>query len=140
MNRRANKQEITVQYEDDMLLARMDAKLVVQVVVNLLDNAVKYTPEGSRIEIYGRKRDGFIEVTVSDDGPGISEQDKPHVFDMFYSGANRVADSRRSLGLGLALCRTIIKAHGGEIQIKDRDPHGTEVLFTLPAEEVTVHE
>lgn len=140
VNRRAKKQEITVQYEDDMLLARMDAKLVVQVVVNLLDNAVKYTPEGSRIEIYGRKRDGFIEVTVSDYGPGISEQDKPHVFDMFYSGANRVADSRRSLGLGLALCRTIIKAHGGEIQIKDRDPHGTEVLFTLPAEEVTVHE
>lgn len=140
VNRREKKHDITVEYEDELLLAKMDAKLVVQVVVNIVDNAVKYTPEGSHIEICGRKRDGYIEVSVSDDGPGISEQDKPHVFDMFYSGANRVADSRRSLGLGLALCRSIITAHGGAIWVKDRAPHGTEVIFTLPAEEVTVHE
>lgn len=59
---------------------------------------------------------------------------------MFYTGSNRVADSRRSLGLGLSLCKSIINAHGGSISVSDNVPHGTVFTFTLPAEEVQLHE
>ena len=62
------------------------------------------------------------------------------IFDMFYSGANQIADSRRSLGLGLSLCKSIINAHGGELTVSDNLPHGTVFTFTLPAGEVKVYE
>jgi len=61
---------------------------------------------------------------------------KPRVFDMFYTGDNKIADSRRSLGLGLSLCKSIINAHGGEIVLKDNFPHGCVFSFTLPFEKV----
>ena len=79
-------------------------------------------------------------VTVADDGEGIPDELKPKVFDMFYSGANKIADSRRSLGLGLSLCKSIINAHGGTISVSDNIPHGTVFTFTLPAEEAQIHE
>ena len=70
----------------------------------------------------------------------MDDEVKSHVFDMFYTGSNKVADSRRSLGLGLSLCRSIIHAHGGEITVKDNQPQGTVFSFTLPAGEVQLHE
>lgn len=79
-------------------------------------------------------------VSVSDDGPGIPDEQKSRVFDMFYSGANKIADSRRSLGLGLSLCKSIVTAHGGTISVRDNQPKGTVFTFTLPAEEVELHE
>ena len=65
---------------------------------------------------------------------------KPHIFDMFYSVSNQIADSRRSMGLGLALCKSIINAHGGEITITDQLPHGSIFTFSVPAGEVELHE
>ena len=65
---------------------------------------------------------------------------KPLVFEMFYSGAKDIADSRRSLGLGLSLCKSIITAHGGEIELSDNKPHGAVFTFSLPIEEVNLHE
>ena len=85
-------------------------------------------------------RDGRAVVSIADDGEGISDETKPKIFDMFYSGANRVADSRRSLGLGLSLCKSIINAHGGTIVVSDNQPHGTVFTFTLPAGEAKIHE
>lgn len=79
-------------------------------------------------------------VSIADDGNGISDEMKARVFDMFYSGANKIADSRRSLGLGLSLCKSIINAHGGEITVSDNTPHGTVFTFTLPISEVHIHE
>ena len=73
-------------------------------------------------------------------GPGIPDEQKKRVFDMFYSGANKVADSRRSLGLGLSLCRTIVAAHGGSIAVTDNVPRGAVFTFTVPAGEVDLHE
>ena len=72
--------------------------------------------------------------------PGIPDEIKPRVFEMFFSGANKVADSRRSLGLGLSLCRAIVNAHGGEISVADNAPKGAVFTFTLPAGEVELHE
>ena len=140
VNRRSIEHVIVVENSDDILLARIDARLIVQVVINIVDNAIKYTPRGSHITISTVQTGQIITVKISDDGPGMDDEVKSHVFDMFYTGSNKVADSRRSLGLGLSLCRSIIHAHGGEITVKDNQPQGTVFSFTLPAGEVQLHE
>lgn len=139
-DRRRAADEIRVEMEDDLLLARMDVHLITQVIVNLVDNAIKYTPAGSHITVGARRQGEMVQIWVADDGPGIPEADIPHVFEMFYTGGNRMADSRRSLGLGLALCRSAVRAHGGEITVSNREPHGSVFRFTLPCEEVNCHE
>lgn len=131
---------ITFTCKDEWLMARADARLIVQVVVNIVDNALKYTPSGSHIDITAAREDDKVAVTIADDGPGVPPEVGERVFDMFFSGSNRAADSRRSLGLGLALCRSIITAHGGIISLSQNQPHGAVFRFTLPAEEVQWHE
>lgn len=140
INRKSAEYHLHVQNSEEYLLAQIDAKLIVQVIINIVDNAIKYTPPGSEIDI-GWKRDGnYIYVSIADNGPGIPDEAKPHVFDMFYSASNQIADSRRSMGLGLALCKSIVNAHGGEITVADHLPHGTVFTFSVPAGEVELHE
>ncbi|MCC8128117.1 MAG: DUF4118 domain-containing protein [Clostridiales bacterium] len=139
ITRKAAEHQIVTNISDDLLLARMDSKLVIQVILNLIDNAVKYTPIGSTITISARKAGGDISVCVSDNGPGIPDQEKPHIFEMFYTGEKKAADSHRSLGLGLALCKSIINAHGGELTLTDHQPHGCTFTFTLPSSEVELN-
>ena len=122
------------------MLVKVDARLVMQVIINLVDNAIKYTPKGSEIVIETRQEGSQAVVTVSDNGGGISDGAKTHIFDMFYTENKKTADSRRSLGLGLALCKSIVTAHGGTIAVSDNTPHGAVFTFTLPMEEVTLHE
>ena len=137
---------IKVEEEDELILAKMDARLIVQVLINLIGNAVKYTPQGTDITVRVRKEkaengeNSQVIISVCDLGDGIPDDRKERVFDMFYTGGYQVADSRRSLGLGLGLCRSIINAHGGKIWISDNIPHGAVVTFTLPAEEVALNE
>ncbi len=134
---------IKVEEEDELILAKMDARLIVQVLINLIGNAVKYTPQGTDITVQVKKEkteNSQVIISVCDLGDGIPDDRKERVFDMFYTGGNQVADSRRSLGLGLGLCRSIINAHGGKIWISDNIPHGAVVTFTLPAEEVALNE
>ena len=140
INRKSKEHTIRVISSQDLLLAHIDAKLIVQVMVNLVDNAIKYTPAHSIIEIHTEKKEKWIVVSVSDNGPGIPDGQKSIVFDMFYSGANRIADSRRSLGLGLSLCKSIVTAHGGTITVSDNQPKGAVFTFTLPAGEVELNE
>ena len=140
ISRKKTEHIITVSHEDDLLLAKCDARLIVQVIINLVDNAIKYTPAGSHIAISTRGERGNAVVSVADDGPGISDEEKERVFQMFYTGSNPIADSRRSLGLGLNLCKSIITAHGGDIRVADNRPRGTVFTFTVPAGEVEVHE
>lgn len=136
----ATEHIVTAEYKDELLLAVMDARLIIQVVINLVDNAVKYTPTGSEIRISAEKTNGFVKVSVSDNGRGIPDNEKKKVFDMFYTGNNKIADSRRSLGIGLNLCRSIINAHGGEITLRDNIPHGCVFEFTIPSGEVEINE
>lgn len=140
IRQKRNRHDIEVCCEDELLLAKMDAKLIVQVIINLVENAIKYTPYGTSIRIVATKEAKAIAVSVIDNGPGIPKEIKPRVFDMFYTGENKVADSRRSLGLGLALCKSIINAHGGEITLTDNRPQGCNFTFTLPLEEVRIDE
>lgn len=140
VNRKSVEHHITVEHKDELLLAKMDAKLIVQVVINIVDNAIKYTPIGSNIRIMTERQEDKAVIHIADDGPGIPDDVKPHIFDMFYSGANKVADSRRSLGLGLSLCKSIVTVHGGTLTVKDNQPQGTIFTFTLPAEEAHLNE
>lgn len=140
ISRKRSEHTITISHEDDLLLARCDARLIVQVVINLVDNAIKYTPAGSCIAVSTKKENGMAAISVSDNGNGISDEEKSKVFQMFYTGSTSVADSRRSLGLGLSLCKSIVEAHGGEITVTDNRPTGTIFTFTLPSGEVKLHE
>ena len=140
--RQGERHRIVVEPTEDFVLARMDVNLVVQLLVNLIGNAIKYTPAGSTIRVSARREGPSVRVSVADDGPGVPDADKPHIFDRFYRGASadRPADSHRSFGLGLALCKSIAEAHGGTIELHDNAPHGAVFSFTLPAEEVAIHE
>ena len=93
--RKSAEHTITVQCED-LLLVRMDAQLIIQVLVNLIDNAIKYTPAGSEIRISAQKQGNYAMFNVSDNGNGIPDDVKPHIFEMFYTGKNKISDSRRS--------------------------------------------
>ena len=123
---------ITVDCGEELLLARMDARLISQVIINLVENALKYTPPGSSIAVSAERQGDRAVIRVADDGPGIPDSLKPRVFEMFFTGDRKVADSRRSLGLGLSLCRSIVGAHGGEITLTDNSPSGCIFSFTLP--------
>ena len=140
INKRSVEHKITVCENEDILLVDVDARLIVQVIINIVDNAIKYTPNGSEITIRTQKYDKILSVSIADNGNGIADDAKEKVFEMFYTGANRIADSRRSLGLGLSLCKTIISAHGGEITVSDNTPHGAVFTFTLPIKEVDINE
>lgn len=140
INRKSVEYHLKVQNSEEYLLAQIDAKLIVQVIINLVDNAIKYTPPGSEIDIGWKQKGSYIYISVEDNGPGISDKDKPHIFDMFYSASNQIADSRRSMGLGLALCKSIVNAHGGEIIVTDHLPHGSIFTFSVPAGEVELNE
>jgi two-component system sensor histidine kinase KdpD len=135
-SRKLTEHVFAVHQPSDLLLARMDARLIMQVLINLINNAVKYTPAGSHIDVYAQQEGRMIRLSVTDDGPGVAPEDQAHIFEMFYNGKKTVADSSRSIGLGLFLCKIIVQAHGGEITYKDNKPHGSVFTFTLPATEV----
>ena len=140
LDRKASEHEITVSLPEEILVADMDARLIVQVVINLMNNAVKYTPPGSKIQISAQREGSVLTVKVSDNGPGIPKEEQKRIFDMFYTRENKNADSRRGLGLGLSLCKSIVNAHGGTITAEDCQPHGTCFTFTLHASEVAAYE
>ena len=102
ISRQGREHHIQVQQDNEFILVKMDTRLMIQVIINLIDNAIKYTPKGSHILIHVFKQKQEVCIDVQDDGPGITDEMKPHIFDMFYTGNMKVADSRRSLGLGLA--------------------------------------
>ena len=140
VHRKKGEHPIRVVSREDFLFAKIDARLMVQVIINLVDNAVKYTPLETEIEIQMEKKEDKVVISVKDQGPGIPDSYKPYVFDMFFTGENKISDNRRSLGLGLALCKSIVNAHGGEICVSDALPHGAVFTFSLPAGEVQLHE
>lgn len=140
ISRKKMEHQIFFEASEDFMLVKVDARLIMQVIINIVDNAIKYTQKGSKIIITTQKKHGKAVVRIADDGPGIPDTMKPLVFDMFYSGAKNIADSRRSLGLGLSLCKSIVTAHGGDLEVSDNTPRGAVFTFSLPIEEVDLHE
>lgn len=140
LDRQAKEHQISVELPDDLLMAKMDARLIVQVIINIVNNAIKYTPPGSQIVLRAEKKGDMVSVSIADNGPGIPDDAKLHLFDMFYTASQGKSDNRRGLGLGLNLCRSIVLAHGGTITVTDNIPHGSVFTFTLPLEEVKLHD
>lgn len=136
INRRSNEYNISVNLEDELLMAKMDSRLIIQVIINIVNNAIKYTHKGTNIEIRAKKQRNMVLIEICDDGDGIEDSAKNKLFDMFFTADNNKGDGRRGLGLGLSLCKSIVQAHGGEIYVKDNKPNGTIFGFTLNAEEV----
>ena len=133
LDRRAQEHTITVHLEESTLMVSIHTKLILRVIINILNNAIQYTPKGSHIVLWGRRKGERIEVEVSDDGPGIPDEAKKHLFDLFYTAEQGKADCQRGLGLGLNLCQSIVSLHGGQITVSDHKPSGTVFRFTLPA-------
>ena len=136
----SKKKNITLSIEGSNVEIYGVRHILYEMCYNLVDNAIKYTPAGSHIVLSAAAQGESAVIRVSDDGPGIPDEAKEKVFEMFSTGEKRISDSRRSLGLGLALCRTIIAAHGGTITLSDNKPHGCIFTFTLPLGEVSLHE
>ena len=135
ISRRSVEYTIDVNIENDLLMAKMDSALIIQVIINIVDNAIKHTAPGSDIVVSAAQRQDVVEIEVADNGGGIPEAAKNKLFNMFFTADAHSGDSRRGLGLGLYLCKSIINAHGGEIYVKDNLPKGTVVTFTLQAVE-----
>lgn len=136
VNRRISEYKLKINLKDDLLMVDVDVRLIVQVIINIVDNAIKYTEEGTEIRIDVFTKGTKVIVEVIDNGVGISKQDQECIFDMFFTVSGNKGDSRRGLGLGLALCKSIINAHGGEIYVRNNYPHGTVIGFTLLKVEV----
>ena len=134
--KRAKEHTVTLAMPDELLVAKMDARLFMQVLINIVDNAIKYTPSGSTIHIRLLRRGTQAVIEVADEGCGISDDDKKRVFEMFYTSNKLSSDSRRGIGLGLPLCQSIVSAHGGTITLTDNMPCGLVVTIALQLEEV----
>jgi signal transduction histidine kinase len=113
----------------DPLPARFDPGRVIQVLNNLIHNALKFTPDGGRISVEGRRTDGVVEIRVRDTGPGLEPEELSVIFDRFRQVEKR---ARRALGLGLYISRSIVESHGGRIWAESVPGEGSTFLFTLP--------
>lgn len=108
---------------------RADRSRILQVLANLLANALRFTPEGGRVTLRAALRAGEAVLSVEDTGTGIPAADVPHLFDRFWQGRRA---ERGGAGLGLAIVRGIVEAHGGEVGVESRPGVGTTFSFTLP--------
>lgn len=128
---RLHEHEVRVNIQPDLPPAHVDGSLVLQVITNLLDNIVKYTPAGTQVSISAAARDdAFLQVCVDDTGPGLPPGDLERLFAKFHRGRNE--SSVGGAGLGLSICRAILTAHGGQIQASQRPGGGARFTFTLP--------
>jgi two-component system sensor histidine kinase KdpD len=123
---------LTISIPPDLPLAPFDALLIEQVLVNLLENAVRHTPPGTLIELRAGANKQAIWVEIADHGPGLAPDDLSRVFEKFYRGSD--TSGRGNVGLGLAICRGMIEAHGGSITAANRAEGGARFRFTVPLE------
>ena len=128
-----DRHPVELQLPPELPPVHVDASLVVQVLSNLLDNIVKYTPAGTHVRISAVTDESFVRVIVDDEGPGLPPGDPRRLFDKFQRGAEEAATA--GVGLGLAICQAIVLAHGGEIAATPRPGGGARFEFTLPTTE-----
>jgi two-component system sensor histidine kinase KdpD len=126
---RLHGREVTTDVQDEAHQVPFDPVLIEVVLINLIENAIKYSPPGAPLEVGARVRDGNAEVEVADRGPGVSADHAPRIFDKFFRVEEREGGG---VGLGLAICRGIVAAHGGRIWVDPRPGGGSSFRFTLP--------
>ena len=125
---------VAVSLPDEMLIARYDLSQTVRILVNLLENAAKYSPPGHSIEISARRDGSHVRIEVADEGPGVAEDEIERIFEPFYRPANTPPDVRGT-GLGLSIARGLADAQGGELTYRARAGGGAVFALTLPGAE-----
>ena len=125
----AKQIEVSCEFEEDSCMVKADSDRIEQVVINLLDNAIKFTPEGGKIVLESAAKNGIAEVTVKDSGCGIAPEDRDRIFDRFFT-ADRAHTAGKGTGLGLSICKRIMEMHGQSIRLLDTD-EGAAFRFTL---------
>ena len=123
------KIDVSCEFEEDSCMVRADSDRIEQVVINLLDNAIKFTPEGGKISLESAAGNGVAEITVRDSGCGIAPEDREKIFDRFFT-VDRAHTAGKGTGLGLSICKRIMEMHGQSIQLLDSD-EGAAFRFTL---------
>lgn len=124
--------EIVVKRPFPSVRVRADIKRIAQVVDNILQNAVKYAENDGVIEVMATVDDGYLAISISDNGIGIAKEDLPHIFELFYRGEKSRSRHYGGTGLGLAICKNIVEQHGGKIWAESHLGEGTTISFTLP--------
>lgn len=132
MSRILQNRHLEVSLPNEVISLPMDGKLVVQVLVNLLDNAVKHTPLDSCIDLKVGILGNDVVFEVCDNGNGIAEDIMDRLFDGFTTPKNNIIDGKRGMGLGLAICKAIVEAHGGAIRAENQSAGGARFVFSLP--------
>ncbi len=127
----SDKHHFVVQFPPSFPIVIADEDRISQVINNLLSNAVKYSPDGGTITLTGQPRAKDVMLCISDEGPGISQQDAPRVFDRFFR-ATEAARTTKGTGLGLYLAKAVVEAHGGQIWVDESPARGARVCFSLP--------
>jgi len=129
--RHTQRHHISVNIPEEIILINVDGILIRQVIVNLLNNAISYSPNDSEIIVSLYRQEDKVIFEVKDNGPGILQEDLLHIFDRYHQSHSSNKTNRKGMGLGLYLCKAIIEAHGGKITIKNYEPHGTIVEFYI---------
>jgi signal transduction histidine kinase len=125
--------DVAVTVEPPGATADGDPQRVHQVVANLLDNAVRHSPPGGTVELRASRDKAGVRIEVSDEGPGIDEEERSKVFERFYRADSARSTNDGGAGLGLAIAQWIVDLHGGDIQVEGRQPHGCRMVVVLPA-------
>jgi len=133
LRRRGETHAFNARVPSTLPLVRVDAALIAQVLTNLLENAITYAPSGGPIEVDVERRGDLLEISVSDRGSGLGDQDPERLFERYYRGrADKAGEEVKGAGLGLAICKAIVEAHGGAIAATNRAGGGATFRFTLP--------
>jgi signal transduction histidine kinase len=130
----AKQQGVTLEgnVDPDVDTVMMDTQSIGRVLNNLISNALRHTPAQGRVSVWVRRTAQGVEVTVSDTGEGIRAQDIPHIFERFYRGEKSRSRATGGAGLGLAIARGIVQAHGGDIKVESEPGKGTQFTFSIP--------
>ena len=134
ISKRYPGRKVDITMPENLLMVPVDPRLIDQVLVNLLDNAQRHTPQDQELGVAVEEKGNFVQVRVYDRGCGIKPQDLPHIFEAFNTEKSACADAGSGVGLGLAICQSIVQAHGGTIIGQNRAGGGAEFIFTLPLE------
>lgn len=129
-----HRHTVILRTEPELPMITADRDRISQVLLNILTNAVKYTPDGGRILIRAMAQEDFVAFSIRDNGIGIPEEDVPHLFERFYRVEKSRTTGAGGTGLGLAIAKELIEAHGGTIYVESKVGAGTEVVVFLPVE------
>ena len=135
ISRLAKKRNVKVSVPEEVVPIMVDGKLIVQVLVNLLDNAIKHTYDNCNILLRVYTKDKVVVFEVEDNGPGIDTSIKDSIFDSFVTSSSKIIDGKRGMGLGLSICKSIVEAHNGSISYENIIGGGTLFRFALPLTE-----